>query len=114
MEKRRRRKRWEVRDEVEFWKFAFASEPGRRAMWRILKEAGTFELLLGHVNGTAPDPIGSWINAGKREVGLSLYHSWLRTNRDGVLLMLDEHHPAFKPEPVAQPVAQSDQSEDDS
>lgn len=93
---------------------AFASPVGRKAMWQILEEAGTFQVLFGHVNGNAPDPIASWFNAGKRELGLSLYHSWMRANRDGVLLMLDEHHGAFKPVPVAPVVAQSDESEDDS
>lgn len=112
LEKRRRRKRGEVRDEAEFWKMVFASPVGRKTMWRVLKNAGTFEVIFAHVNGQAPDSIASWYAAGRRELGLDLYHQWMVANREGVLKMLDEHDPRFQPVPIEQPAAAVEPAEE--
>lgn len=97
LEKRRRRRRGEVRDVAEFWKLAFASPIGRRALWEMLHKAGTFGVQFAAGPNGTPDPLATWYHAGRRDLGLAYYHEWMVLNREGVLKMLEEHDPRFQP-----------------
>ena len=99
---RRQRRQQELTTENAdaFWGRVFADPIGRAEMWAVLKGLGTFERSFGHFNGLPHEQL-AWYSAGQKDFGQTLYHSWLKAARDGVNLMLDEHHPDFaKPKPT--------------
>lgn len=83
------------REAAEFWQQVFAHPIGRREMWNLLTEMGTFETRFGIGPNGFPNPESTWFNAGQQDFGLRLYFSWLRLDRAGVLLMQDEFDPNF-------------------
>jgi hypothetical protein len=93
---RRQRKQQEITTENAdaFWNRVFADPVGRSEMWAILSGLGTFKREFGHFNGLPHEQL-AWYAAGQKDFGQTLYHSWLKAARDGVNLMLDEHHPDF-------------------
>ena len=97
-----RRKKIKEEDDTaaRFWRAVFADPVGRREMWAILADAHALE-----TDRFATGPIGfpqdmaSWHWAGERDRGLRLWRSWLRLDPDGVMLMMQEHDPAFRDMP---------------
>lgn len=83
------------RDVERFWQGVFSNPTGRREMWAILQQAGTFEDRFGVGPNGFPQPEQSWFHMGQRSLGLRLFLSWQALARDGVILMQDEHDPRF-------------------
>lgn len=79
------------KDAKEFYTAVFASEIGRREMWDILRSLHTFETRFAVSPVGFPDPNATWFNAGEQAAGQRLFKSWLRIDREGVLLMMQEH-----------------------
>jgi len=84
------------RDTAEFWRSIFATVDGRAAMWGILADVKTFEIVAGVSANGAYDPEVTAFNKGKQSVGQSLFLAWLGYDREGVLTMLAEHQPTTK------------------
>ena len=83
-----------------FWQQALAHPIGRREIWRILDSAHPFETKFACGPNGFPQSEATWFHAGQQDFGLRLYHSLLLLNREGTLLMQDEHDPRFaKPTP---------------
>lgn len=80
----------------QFWKQIFAHPVGRREMWGILDNGSAFEDRFGASPTGFPDPLASYGYAGEQRLALRLYHSWQILSPEGTLLMMQEHHPAFK------------------
>lgn len=83
-------KRKQVQAE-DFYRQIFASEVGRREMWDILKSLGTFDTVFATGPNGFPNEMATWFQAGQREAGQRLWKSWLKLDKDGVLLMMTEH-----------------------
>lgn len=98
--KAERRKKREQREAEEFWRAVFSTPIGRREVWRILTEAGTFEIKFGCGPTGFPDPNATWFHLGQRELGQRLYHGWQFRLPDEIRLMHAENDPRFqKPSP---------------
>jgi hypothetical protein len=82
-------------DAQQFWKAVFASEVGRREMWRVLEACHTFSPVFACGPTGFPQPEATWFHAGEQAVGQRLYQSWALLDRAGMFAMLDEHDPRF-------------------
>lgn len=74
----------------------FALQAGRRFIWSILEETGA----IGPTTfGTGPNGFPSSeltsYQAGRRDLGLTLFHRWAIEHREGVFAMLDENDPNY-------------------
>lgn len=88
----RRRQGLEAR---EFWQLVFSTPVGRREMYALLEACHwSGQTHMAGPNGT-PDPAASQYRTGQRDLGINLFLNWLRLNREGVMLMLDENEAAF-------------------
>ena len=76
-------------------KRALAHAAGRRMLWGILAEAGTFEERYGFGPNGHPNPEATWSYRGQKDFGLRLYHSWLALDPEGIVSLLREFHPHF-------------------
>lgn len=85
----------EDREKREFWAGVFAHPVGRREMWGLLNEAGTFEEKFACGPNGFPQVEATWFHAGAHAFGQRLYLSWLILARDGVIQMHDELDPRF-------------------
>ena len=87
------------RDKAEaklFWEQALAHPIGRREIWRIIAAGKPFETTFACGPNGTPQDIATWFHAGAKDISERLFFSLLLLNREGVLLMLDEHDPRFK------------------
>lgn len=91
----RRRATRELEEAERFWRGVLADPVGRREIWSFLNRAHTFEIKLGIGPNGFPQPEASWIHAGERNIGQALYLLLARMDREGVLMMHDEHDPEF-------------------
>lgn len=80
-----------AKDAEDFYKQVFATEVGRREMWDILMALHTFETRFAAGPTGFPDPLATWFSAGEQSAGQRLWKSWLKLDKDGVLLMMAEH-----------------------
>lgn len=95
----RKRKRKQAIAELEareFWRGALASAVGRREIWRILQDAHYAEARFSVTPNGAPNDPGSWFNLGQQMLGQGLFTYLYLQDREGVLLMQDEHDHRFK------------------
>ena len=81
-----------------FWRGVFSERAGRAEMWKILNEAGAFDERFACGPGGFPQPEATWFNAGQKSFALRLYHTWLRVEPGGVMLMLQENAPWYPTE----------------
>lgn len=97
------RHRREMRDGDQMWRTVLSNETGRRELWKILREAGTFENRFAVVGQMGmPLPEQTWLHAGEQSFGLRLYHQWLKIDHQNVYLMHLENDPRFAaPRPAA-------------
>lgn len=81
------------RSSAEFWSSIFASVDGRREMWGILKDLGTFDIPAGvAANGSYDPSLTAYFNS-RKDAGQALFLTWMAYDRDGVMQMLAEHQP---------------------
>lgn len=79
------------RDAEDFYRQVFKSEVGRREMWTILMALGTFVDRFAASPTGFPDNNATWFYAGQKASGQAMFKSWIKLDRDGVMLMLQEH-----------------------
>lgn len=89
------RHRRESRDGDAMWRSVLAAEVGRRELWKILVELGTFEERFGVSPSGGSLPEKSWFHAGEKSAGQRLYHQWLKIDHANVYLMHLENDPRF-------------------
>ena len=94
--KRRSQKiRFREKQVQEFYQRVFADPVGRAVMWEILQACHFRETKFACGPNGFPQPEATWFHAGEQAVGDRLFNTWRRHDRDGVLLMEDEHDPQF-------------------
>lgn len=86
----------ETQNKQNFWRKVFADPVGRREMWRILQEHGTFTDNFACGPTGFPNPEATWFAAGQKGIGLRMYHEWIILDRDGVFQMHDENDSRFQ------------------
>lgn len=79
----------------EFWKAAISTETGRREIFDLLRQAGTFEERFACGPNGFPQPEATWFNAGQKAFGERFYLSLARIDRAAVLAMHDENDARF-------------------
>lgn len=89
--KQRRTIKSAEKENQEFYRQIFASKVGRRLMWDILRSAHTFETMFPAGPVGFPDANAAWFHAGQTALGQVIWKSWLRLDRVGVLLMMEEN-----------------------
>lgn len=95
-QKRRRQKiRFHERQVADFYKRVFADPVGRAVMWEILQAGHFRETKFACGPNGFPQPEHTWFLAGEQSYADRLFNTWRRHDRDGVLLMEDEHDPQF-------------------
>lgn len=75
-----------------FWRAVFASQSGRREMWRILGMGHAFEERFS-ADGSSEK---TWIMAGEQRLAFRLYRMWQALDFDGAALMQRENDPAIQ------------------
>ena len=96
-ERKKDRRRREEREGDSFWIAVFESKAGRREMWRLCS-AGlhAFETRFAVTPTGMPDNNATWHAKGEQDVGLRLYHEWIRRFPEKVALMHHENDPRFR------------------
>ncbi len=79
-----------------FWRATLADPVGRSELYRLLREAGTFEERFACGPNGFPQPEATWFQAGQQAFGMRLFQSLIVIARDDVFRMMDEHDPRFK------------------
>ena len=95
-EKARVRKRIEELESRRFWRGVFNDPVGRREMWTLLNDVGTFQTKFMCTPVGFPDPNATWFEAGKKSVGEWLMKLMLRKARAGFLRMQEEFDPEVR------------------
>lgn len=98
--KRENRIEREARESASFWKAVLADPVGRRELWRVIvgsMGAHAFETRFPASPAGTPDPYATWYAKGEQDLGLRLYHQWLRLDHAAVHLMHVENDPRFAP-----------------
>jgi hypothetical protein len=83
------------RQEIEFWKSVMATEVGRRAIWKLLDAAHTFDARFACGPNGMPQPEATWFEAGRQDLGFRFYHMLARNDRVLILKMHDENDPYY-------------------
>lgn len=91
--KRARTKKQQAREGEEFWVAVFSTPIGRRKMWQILEDLGTFEVRYGASPVGFPDERATWFSYGQHEAGRRLYDGWHMRMPTLVDLMRAENDP---------------------
>ncbi len=91
---------------ADWWRKGLSSETGRAEIWSLISEFFLAQPFAVGPNGF-PQPEATWFQTGQREKAFILYHKLLAIDRDGVMRMLDEHHPTF-----AKPIKRRRKTED--
>jgi hypothetical protein len=81
------------------WNAIFGTEIGRREMWGVLQAAKTFTFEFGCTPTGFAHPQATWAEFGTQQYGWRLFKSWKKLCPHGVMLMLEENDPDFKPPP---------------
>lgn len=97
--KREARKKVLAREDADFIRRMLADPAGRRFMWGLLKDAGTFEEKYGFGPYGHPNREATWRYAGQKDFGLQLYHRLCALDRAGVLSLHDEFDSRFQDMP---------------
>ena len=94
--KRTNRKKLQAREDAEFVRRMLADPAGRRFVWGLIRDAGTFEEKYGFGPYGHPNTAASQFYAGQRDFGMRLYHRLAMLDRAGLLSLHDEFDPRFK------------------
>lgn len=97
----RRRKR-DAREAEEFWTAVFSTPVGRREMYRLLAEAGTFEVKFACGPVGFPDHLATWYHKGAHDFGQRVYQGWLLRMPQEAIRMRAENDPALATQPKRQ------------
>lgn len=95
IERQKRFKKKADREAFEFWSAIFATDVGRREMWKLLQEAHPFEIRYGCGPNGFPDQQATWAALGEQLLGIRIYQTWQHLYPEGVRLMLAESDPRF-------------------
>ena len=95
LKKQNTRTKIHEREARTFWKSVFATEVGRREMWRLIQASHAFEERFACGPTGFPDPLATWFQAGEQALGQRIYDSWTIFDHEGVFLMRAEHDPRF-------------------
>ena len=97
-ESKESRIRREQREADAFWNAVFDTATGRREMWKIIAGSdGAHAFETRFMSGAVgfPDNNASWYARGEQDVGLRLYHAWLKRDPLSVAAMHQENDPRF-------------------
>jgi hypothetical protein len=106
---RRDRHKRDTEEEELFWRSALGLRVGRRALYRLLTHAHTFETRFAATPTTSvggggfPDPNATWFQAGIQDYGQFLLLMWMKIDFQNVHLMLEENDPRFAKPRVKKP-----------
>ncbi len=78
-----------------FWKRVLEDPDGRKEIYDLLKQAGTFEERFACGPSGFPQVEATWFHAGEQAMGMRLFQSLIVVDRANVFLMMDEHDPRF-------------------
>ncbi len=106
--RQRTRSKIQAKQGAAFWRMALSTKSGRHELYRVLESSHAFEDRFACGPNGFPQPEATWFQAGEKGLGQRLFLTWLRIDRDGVFLMLDENDPRF-----AKPIPQSTKLESD-
>lgn len=95
-QRKRVRKKTAEQEASEFWAQVMASAVGRREVWKLLQDAGTFAVTFACGPTGAPQPEATWYHNGQRDYGLGLHKMLLRRDPQSLALMHQEHDPDFQ------------------
>lgn len=84
------------RDAERFWNAIFASEVGRREMFKLLRDCNAFGTEFACGPNGFPQPEATWFKAGIADWGKRMRDSWLVAHTEMFALMLRENDPRFK------------------
>lgn len=93
--RKQRKVDFERKQAVEFWRGVFENPVGRREMWKLLQEMHPFEPKFGCGASGFPQPLATWFEFGKQDVGQRIWESWTILDREGAFRMRDEFDPHF-------------------
>ena len=88
-----------------FWERCLADPDGRKEIWRILTDLGTFATTFPVSPSGIPDGAAIWFWRGRESYGQDFWKFLLRADRKGTLAMMDEHDPKMQPTPIEDPRA---------
>lgn len=94
--RRRRTAKFKEREAAQFWEAIFATELGRREIYKILRDSKAFEDRFACGPNGFPSPEATWFQAGESSWGRRMVDSWLVTHTAMFALMLRENDPRFK------------------
>ena len=94
--KRINRKKLQAREDADFVQRMLADPAGRRFIWGLLQDAGTFDNRYGFGPYGHPNPEATSRFAGQQELGMRLYLKLAKLDRAGTLSLHDEFDPRFK------------------
>ena len=99
VEQRRRATRAELEDREakEFWRTVFASEIGRREMWKLLEFHHPFSTQHRVAPNGFPAEMASLMALGEQQLGVRIYRWWQTIDRDGVMRMELENAADMQP-----------------
>lgn len=96
VEGRKRSKKLQERDSERFWNAIFATELGRREMYKLLVDSKAFEIRFACGPNGFPQPEATWFQAGESSWGRRVADTWMVRHPDEYLLMLRENDARFK------------------
>lgn len=99
MRKANARARKEAREQQRFWVSVLSTPIGRREMWRILDELGTFRVEFANGPVGFPDPHATFFKLGQSSYGQRFYGELLVWDRAAVMKLHDENDPRFVKQP---------------
>lgn len=89
----------ESREGNAFWRECLSTTVGRRELWRIIagEDAAHFLQTKFPRGGVGvPDSNEAWYARGEQDLGLRLYHQWVKIDFLAVAKMHQENDPRFK------------------
>lgn len=84
------------REAQRFWDLVFSTRPGRREMWKLLRDCAAFEDKFACGPNGFPQPDASWFHAGVASWGQRMSQTWLINHTAEFALMLKENDPRFQ------------------
>ena len=93
---RKRNLKIQEREAQRFWDLVFSTRPGRREMWKLLRDCAAFEDKFACGPNGFPQPDASWFHAGVASWGQRMSQTWLINHTAEFALMLKENDPRFQ------------------
>ena len=103
---RESRAKRELREHVEFWRFALATPIGRRELWRLIFSAQAGHLYESRFPAGSvgfPDGNAAWYARGEQDLARRIYDALERVDHDGIWQMRQENDYRLQDSPVSQP-----------